>query len=72
MYCPVKIGSLEGRVILLDQEVHVCGNIWWLILILLYSLNMFVLLETIKELLQVGTMSYQLIIFFFSFFLSVF
>jgi hypothetical protein len=43
MYCLVKTGSSEGSVIPLDQDVHVCGNIWWLILILLCSLNKFFL-----------------------------
>jgi hypothetical protein len=43
MHCLVKMGSSEGSVIPLDQDVHVCGNIWWLILILLCSLNKFFL-----------------------------
>jgi hypothetical protein len=39
MYCLVKMGSSKGSVIPLDQDVHVCGNIWWLILILLLLLE---------------------------------
>jgi hypothetical protein len=67
MYCLVKTGSSEGSVIPLDQDLHVCGNIWWLIIILLCSLNRFFLLEINEKLSQIGTMSYQSIIFLFLF-----